>query len=316
MTEPSRIVPPTLHLPVRTQVRSAVERAWTRAMEAGSLPALAADVARPAVEVERPADPSHGDFATNLAMRLARPYRMAPLAIAGGPGRAARARVRRRSGVDPGGDGRRGAARVPQHAPGRSSARVDRRGDPCRARRLGTRRAPRPALGQRRVRVGQSDRSTAYRQRPRRIRRRPALPGPGGRRPAGDARVLLQRFGWTDPEPGCVRGGAPARRSGAGRRLQGRLRRRPGRRAAGRGLGTSHLARCRHGRDRRPLGGRSGPGGDRAKPGRPRRPVRRLDQRGATARRRVGRPGGAAAPRPRPRLRAGRRHLVPLDRFR
>jgi len=51
-------------------------------MAAGSLAALPADVARPAVEVERPADPSHGDFATNLAMKLARPYRMAPLAIA------------------------------------------------------------------------------------------------------------------------------------------------------------------------------------------------------------------------------------------
>ncbi len=36
----------------------------------------------PQVEVERPADPVHGDFASNLAMKLARPYRMAPLAIA------------------------------------------------------------------------------------------------------------------------------------------------------------------------------------------------------------------------------------------
>ncbi|MGZ8515560.1 MAG: arginine--tRNA ligase [Candidatus Limnocylindrales bacterium] len=82
MPDPTFTTVPSLHLPVRTQVRSAVERAWRRAVEAGSLPALAADVARPAVEVERPADPSHGDFATNLAMRLARPYRMAPLAIA------------------------------------------------------------------------------------------------------------------------------------------------------------------------------------------------------------------------------------------
>jgi arginyl-tRNA synthetase len=72
----------TLHLPIRTQVRSAIERAWTHAVAAGSLPPLGTDVARPAVEVERPADPAHGDFATNLAMRLARPYRMAPLAIA------------------------------------------------------------------------------------------------------------------------------------------------------------------------------------------------------------------------------------------
>ena len=45
-------------------------------------PGWPADTARPAVEVERPADPVHGDFASNLAMKLARPYRMAPLAIA------------------------------------------------------------------------------------------------------------------------------------------------------------------------------------------------------------------------------------------
>ena len=32
--------------------------------------------------MERPANADHGDLATNLAMRLARPYRMAPLAIA------------------------------------------------------------------------------------------------------------------------------------------------------------------------------------------------------------------------------------------
>ncbi len=82
MTHPDAATPPSLHVPIRTQVRGAVERAWTRAMTAGSLPALPRDVARPAVEVERPADPSHGDFATNLAMKLARPYRMAPLAIA------------------------------------------------------------------------------------------------------------------------------------------------------------------------------------------------------------------------------------------
>src|SRR6185369_14849189 len=36
----------------------------------------------PEIEVERPADPEHGDFASNLALRLARPYRMAPMAIA------------------------------------------------------------------------------------------------------------------------------------------------------------------------------------------------------------------------------------------
>jgi arginyl-tRNA synthetase len=49
---------------------------------AGALPAAAEGIPLPAVEIERPAKPEHGDFATNLAMKLARPYRRAPLAIA------------------------------------------------------------------------------------------------------------------------------------------------------------------------------------------------------------------------------------------
>ena len=85
-------------IPLRTQVRSAVERAWARAISAGSLPALPEDAARPAVEIERPADESHGDFASNLAMKLARPYRMAPLAIAS----ALAAELMRDASSDPG----------------------------------------------------------------------------------------------------------------------------------------------------------------------------------------------------------------------
>jgi arginyl-tRNA synthetase len=68
--------------PLRTQVREAIARAWDAAIEAGALPALVDDVGRPTVEVEHPADPAHGDLATNLAMKLARPYRKPPLEIA------------------------------------------------------------------------------------------------------------------------------------------------------------------------------------------------------------------------------------------
>ncbi len=68
--------------PIRSQVRSAVARAWDRAVASGALPDVPADISRPPVEIERPADTAHGDFASNLAMKLARPYRMAPLAIA------------------------------------------------------------------------------------------------------------------------------------------------------------------------------------------------------------------------------------------
>jgi len=72
---------------IRGDARAAVERAWRRAVEAGVLPALDADATPdtpplPEVEIERPAHPEHGDLASNLAMRLARPYRRSPLDIA------------------------------------------------------------------------------------------------------------------------------------------------------------------------------------------------------------------------------------------
>jgi arginyl-tRNA synthetase len=72
-----RVTPPDL----RAQVRHAVERAWKRAIDEGALSSLEAED-RPAIEVERPANPEHGDFATNLAMKLARPYRRPPLELA------------------------------------------------------------------------------------------------------------------------------------------------------------------------------------------------------------------------------------------
>jgi arginyl-tRNA synthetase len=67
---------------LRSRARAAIERAWTAAIESGALPPLPDEAGRPAVEVERPANPEHGDLATNLAMKLARPYRRAPLELA------------------------------------------------------------------------------------------------------------------------------------------------------------------------------------------------------------------------------------------
>ncbi len=68
---------------LRTLVREAVERAWVRAVESDALPAMPADQAPPEVEITRPDNPEHGDFASNLALKLARPLRRSPLAIAG-----------------------------------------------------------------------------------------------------------------------------------------------------------------------------------------------------------------------------------------
>ncbi len=67
---------------IRARVRAAVERAWADAVAAGRLPALEDASSAPAIEVERPANATFGDFATNLAMKLARPMRRSPLDIA------------------------------------------------------------------------------------------------------------------------------------------------------------------------------------------------------------------------------------------
>jgi arginyl-tRNA synthetase len=96
---------------LRSQVRESIEAAWQRAQAdlvpapAGEAPAPAGEAPAPAgevpasagevpasdapsepqaasVEIERPSDPSFGDFASNLALKLAKPYRKAPMEIA------------------------------------------------------------------------------------------------------------------------------------------------------------------------------------------------------------------------------------------
>jgi arginyl-tRNA synthetase len=66
---------------LRDAARDAVRRGLEAAIAGGALPALP-DPGAAVVEVSRPANPEHGDLATNLALRLARPLRMAPPAIA------------------------------------------------------------------------------------------------------------------------------------------------------------------------------------------------------------------------------------------
>ena len=62
----------------REQVSAAVRSALEKAMDAGTL----AKAEIPAFTVERPADRTHGDFATNAAMVSARAFRTAPQKIA------------------------------------------------------------------------------------------------------------------------------------------------------------------------------------------------------------------------------------------
>ena len=68
---------------LRDAARAVIATAWAEAVRSGELPAGPETVGVP-VDVERPAKPEHGDLATNLALRLARPLGMAPSVIAGG----------------------------------------------------------------------------------------------------------------------------------------------------------------------------------------------------------------------------------------
>ena len=67
---------------LRAAVRAEIGAALVAAAGAGTLPTAAGELAD-AIVVERPANPEHGDFATNLGLRLAKPLRLAPAVIAG-----------------------------------------------------------------------------------------------------------------------------------------------------------------------------------------------------------------------------------------
>jgi len=66
---------------LRESLREAVADALDRAVAAGDL-RLAEGAAVPAIRMERPARPEHGDFATNAALQLAPVARAAPMQIA------------------------------------------------------------------------------------------------------------------------------------------------------------------------------------------------------------------------------------------
>jgi arginyl-tRNA synthetase len=63
---------------IRDDIAGMIETAANAAMDAGELP----HVVLPEIVIERPARPEHGDYATNLPMRLARAARAKPLDIA------------------------------------------------------------------------------------------------------------------------------------------------------------------------------------------------------------------------------------------
>ena len=249
-------------------------------------------------------------------MKLARPYRRAPLEIARALAAADRTPTPSPATLaDRVGRGRAARASSTCASPtGALEATIDavlgatRRVGP-RRRRSGR------ATGQRRVRVGQPDRAADHRQRPRRVRRRPAQPGPRGRRPAGHARVLLQRLGRPGHEPRRVGRRDPTRRADPRGRLPRRLRRRAraasspttsGPRPTAPGADPADVV-GRWAAARRPRAGSRRPSSGSASTSTSGRPRRSLHDE------RLGRPGDRAAPGGRPRLRAGRRAVVPLD---
>ena len=63
---------------IREKVRLAAQSAAAAAMQAGALP----EGPLPEGDIERPQNPEHGDYSSNLAMKLARQARMNPLEIA------------------------------------------------------------------------------------------------------------------------------------------------------------------------------------------------------------------------------------------
>ncbi len=66
---------------LRESTRSLVREALARAIDSGELPD-SPEARSVEVEVSRPANPEHGDLASNVALRLAKPMRMAPPKIA------------------------------------------------------------------------------------------------------------------------------------------------------------------------------------------------------------------------------------------
>ncbi|MET1233016.1 MAG: arginine--tRNA ligase [Candidatus Limnocylindrales bacterium] len=72
----------SVQTPIRSRVLALVSAAWAGAVERGELPALPEDAATPAIEIQHPSHPEHGDLALNLALKLAQPLRRAPLTIA------------------------------------------------------------------------------------------------------------------------------------------------------------------------------------------------------------------------------------------
>ena len=265
VTDPIPTTPPSTVRPIRDLVRAAVARAWERAVASGALPTWPEGAEPPAVEVERPADAVHGDFASNLAMRLARPYRMAPTAIADALATELVAEATTDRASTP-------VASADVAAPGFLNMRLDDRALETTIAAILADPASWGRVAPIRPRSVNVEFVSANPTGPLHVgNARGAFIGDLLSRvlEAGGQRVTREYYfndGGADPQPGRVGGGAPARRAAARGGLQGRLRGGPGERHPRRGMGRGDSARCRHGRAHRPLGRGPDPRGDRGEP--------------------------------------------------
>jgi arginyl-tRNA synthetase len=88
---------PAVERPLHQEVRERVEAAWRQATEQDLVPPLPEGAELPVVEIARPTRPEHGDYASNLALKLARPLRRNPIEI----GEAIATALRPRAGPIP-----------------------------------------------------------------------------------------------------------------------------------------------------------------------------------------------------------------------
>ena len=245
--------------------------------------------AAPDIEVERPANPDHGDLATNLAMKLARPYRKAPLEIATllaaklvrdaaatvPRPRSRRSRSRRRASSTSAASRRPSRRSSTASSPSRRPGAASSRSDPRRSTSSSC-RPTRPARSTSATRAGRSSATCSSRVLE-----------------AGGQRVTREYYfndsGGQIDNLGASVAAHPARRAGARGRLPRRLRPRP------RGAGartTSGRRRRADGADAAAIVGRWAAGrvrrGHRGEPRAARRPFRRVDERGVAPRRRAG----------------------------
>ncbi len=256
-----------------------------------------------AVTVERPRNPEHGDYASNLALQLAKKVGANPRELAGWLADALAAGRRHRLGGD-----RR--ARLHQPAAGRLGAGTDRQQRHRRRRHLRQlRRRGRPQ-DQPRIRLRQPDRPDSHRRHPLGGGRRRAGPPAhhAGRRRG--PRVLLQRPRRADRPVRQLADRLGQGRTHPGRRLRGQLHRRHRRANPAAGAGRAEPTRRRAARDVPAHRRRLDVQPHQEIAARIRHRLRRFHPRRVDAHQRPRRAGHRAAARERQHLREGRRNLV------